>query len=112
MEGTSTPRKKHKSPLIIFLQRFNVTLLVCTLLQHLGSIPIRFQQVVLHTLQPIAFSFVIILFIYLLEYPVIALVPVGFILYEVVMYSYRSKHAEAKRVTAIIDPNKASGVDA
>ena len=89
-----------------------MTLLVCTLLQHLGSIPIRFQQVIVHTLQAIAFSFVIILFIYLLEYPVIALVPVGFILYEVVMYGYRSKHAEAKRVAAIIDPNKASGVDA
>ena len=107
LDGQKIRRHKKRTILMTFVQRFNMSVLVLSILQHLGTVPIRFQQVIIHTLQPILFSFVIILFFYLLKYPMMSLLPMGFILYEAVMYAYR-KNDRRKKVSAINDVEKHS----
>ena len=99
-------RRKKKSILMAFLQRFNVSVLLMATLQHLGTVPIRFQQLIIHTLQPILFSFLIIFYFFLVKYPMIALCPMAFILYEVLMYAHRSEKGATKSIPAINDAVK------
>jgi hypothetical protein len=68
-------RRKKRGALMMLVQRFNFSVIVLAMLQHLGTVPIRIQQVIIHTLQPILFSFVIILYFYLVKYPTMALLP-------------------------------------
>ena len=104
-------RQKKKTVFLAFVERFNFSVVLLATLQHLGTVPIRIQQVIIHTLQPILFSFVIILYFYLLKYPVMALIPMAFILYEMSMYVYR-KNGAPKPIPAINDPAKnTSGLD-
>ena len=99
-------RKPKKSALMTFLQRFNFSVLLMATLQHLGTVPIRFQQLIIHTLQPILFSFIIIFYFFLVKYPMIALFPMAFLFYEIIMYANRSKHGPSKSVPAINDAAK------
>jgi len=96
-------RKKSKSGLIAFLQRFNATVLVLATLQYVGTMPIRLQQVIIRTVQPILFSFFIILYFYILKYPMMLLFPMTFLCFEVIMYALRSKDRVNKSVSAIHD---------
>jgi hypothetical protein len=101
-------RVKKRSPLATFVHRFNVSVLVLAILQHLGTVPIRIQQVIIHTLQPILFSLIIILGIFFLKYPVFVLLPAGFIVYEVTMYAFRRKNRVVKVMPAINNAEKNS----
>ena len=100
-------RKGKKSILMAFLQRFNFSVLLMATLQHLGTVPIRFQQLIIHTLQPILFSFIIIFYFFLVKYPLVALFPMAFLLYEAIMYANRSENGFAnKSIPAINDAAK------
>jgi hypothetical protein len=99
-------RVKKRSAVMVFVQRFNFSVFVLAILQHLGTVPIRIQQVIIHTIQPILFSFMIILYFYLVKYPIMALLPMGFILYESVTYAYRIKNNTKKSIPAINDTEK------
>jgi hypothetical protein len=100
--------ERRKGVAKLFLHRFNASVLLWTVMQHMGTIPMRFQQVIIHTLQPIGVSLVIVLFLYFEKYPVMALLPMGFILFEVALYAYRSGRAEKKQVPAINDSERNS----
>ena len=99
-------RKKKKSVLVAFLQRFNFSVLLMATLQHLGTVPIRFQQLIIHTLQPILFSFVIIFYFFLVKYPMVTLFPMAFIVYEAIMYAHRIGNGSTKSIPAINDAVK------
>ena len=99
-------REKKRSTFVMFMQRFNVTVLVTVTLQLMGTVPIRMQQAIIRTVQPILFSFVIILGIYFVKYPVMVLLPMGFILYESVLYAHRSKNKIKRSIPAINDAEK------
>ena len=103
-------KKKKKSVLMSFMQRLNVSVLVLSTLQHLGTVPIRFQQVIIHTLQPILFSFIIILYFYFLKYPMMFLIPMAFILYEALMYAHRKSNTDKKLIPAINDAAKSTSL--
>lgn len=103
-------RKKKANTLMTFVQRFNASVLLVLILQYIGTVPIRIQQVIIHTLQPIVLSLIFILIIYFQKYPTMALVPMGFIIYETILHAYRSRNLIAKRVPAINDADKNSSM--
>ena len=103
------PQKK-RSRLMNFFRRFNASALAFLLLQAIGTVPIRFQQLAIHTIQPILFSFVIILFLIIEEHPVIALIPMAIVAYEAIVYANKD-HAEDKNpVAAINDTEKIDNI--
>jgi hypothetical protein len=111
--GMEMTRTRKRCGVTHFLRRFNATALTFAILQQLGTAPIRLQQVIIHTLQPILLSFIIILIIFMMRYPMMALFPVVFIMYEAVMFAYRTRLRIIKPVPAINDTEKnASRVEA
>eukprot|EP00603_Paraphysomonas_imperforata_P009834 CAMPEP_0114468378 /NCGR_PEP_ID=MMETSP0104-20121206/10145_1 /TAXON_ID=37642 ORGANISM="Paraphysomonas imperforata, Strain PA2" /NCGR_SAMPLE_ID=MMETSP0104 /ASSEMBLY_ACC=CAM_ASM_000202 /LENGTH=988 /DNA_ID=CAMNT_0001641949 /DNA_START=315 /DNA_END=3278 /DNA_ORIENTATION=- len=98
---------KQKNVLVRFLRRFNLSVLVMTLLRILGTVPIRMQQVVMHTLQPIILSFIILLYLYFQRHPVLAVVPLAVIFYEILARVWKSKFKK-KVVPVINDARKNS----
>lgn len=98
--------EKKTTLLMAFVKRFNFSVFFFTTLQQLGTTPIRLQQVIIHTLQPILFSFVIILYLYMVKYPVVALAPTALIFYEIFSYFHRSRYSVKKPIPAINDAAK------
>ena len=99
-------QKKKNNVLMSFLQRYNLSVVLVALLQHLGTVSIRIQQVIIHTLQPILFACIVIFSLYLFKYPMMALVPLSLLLYEAISYAHRSKYESHKPIPAIIDSTK------
>ena len=98
--------RKRGSRLLNFVRRFNVSALAFLVLRAIGTVSIRFQQLVIHTIQPILFSFMIILFLIIEEYPVIALIPMAIIVYEALVYANMDQAEDKKAVAAINDTEK------
>ena len=97
---------KKDSGLLSFVRRFSVSALAFVVLQMIGTVPIRFQQLVIHTLQPILFSFVIILYLIIEEHPATALIPMAVIVYESLVYANKSRNKVEKPISAINDTEK------
>ena len=90
-----------------FLRRFNLSIVVMTLLRALGTVPIRVQQVVLHTLQPIILSFVVLLVLYIQRHPILILIPLSLLVYEGVAQIWKNK-LKTKVVPVINDARRNS----
>lgn len=101
------PNRKRKL-LMRFVQRFNLSIFVLATIQYLGTIPIRFQQPIVHTLQPIIFSFVIVVYFFMEKHPLFALLPLIIFLYEAITYAYRQKYVTKKPMPAINNVTKNS----
>ena len=72
-----------------FLGRFSVFLTVLNILRCVGTVHIRLQQVVLHTLQPLLVSFTLILIQLIVKNVEIASLIAGVIVFEMVLYEMR-----------------------
>lgn len=83
----------------------NVNVIALTFVQNLGAAPIRMQRAAIHTLQPIILSLIAILYFYIIDHPLVALVPLGFILFELCLYIRRTRNGVVKPpISAIDDP--------
>jgi hypothetical protein len=103
---------KHEVPVtrqkyaLSFLFRFNLTTLLWIFAGYVGSLPIRIQQIIIHTLQPILLSFILVFFYYLREHPFIALFLIFFSIYEILFIIYRALNKRSRTLPAIIDAGK------
>ena len=97
---------KKESLFLSFVRRFNVSALIFLFLQTIGTVPIRLQQLVIHTIQPILFSFVIILFLIIEKHPVAALIPMAVVVYEALVYANKTHNQDKKPISAINDTEK------
>jgi hypothetical protein len=86
---------------VSFIRRFNLSATVMVLLRHLGTAPIRMQQIVMHTLQPIILSFVVLLYFFLLRNPMVSLVLLVIVVYESVAYVW--KNSRHKKIIPVIN---------
>jgi hypothetical protein len=87
-----------------FMHRFSVSALITAALQHLGTIPIRLQQVILHTLQPIMLSFIVLLYFFVKRNPFILLALLGLLVYELLAYVWKSR--TEKKILPMINDAK------
>jgi len=90
-----------RSFLMTFLHWLNVSVVVTTLVQHLGAAPIRMQKAVIHTLQPIALSLVAIMYLYFVDNPWMAVFPLGIVMWQVLLYVFRTSKMKHLTVLAI-----------
>ena len=100
----------HKNFLLRFIHRFNVSFLVLIVLQYVGTVPIRFQQLIIHTLQPILFSFVLVLYFVILKFPAVGLIVICFLVYEAFVHVNRNRYRDERPVAAINDINRSDQV--
>lgn len=61
------------------LRRFSVFLLIFSILKYLGSVPVRAQRVLIHTVQPIIVAGFYLVFMFLAAQPEYSLLPVGMV---------------------------------
>ena len=94
------------SKLALFFRRFSLSMLVLSMLQRIGTVPIRAQQLIIHTLQPIFLSLVIVAYYFCIEYPLVGIIPLFFIVYEVLNYFCRVRNRLVTTVPAINDAEK------
>jgi hypothetical protein len=76
----------------VLIRRFSVLVLLGNLLKQLGTVPMRVQQLILHTLQPLLMSFVLIGIRYIAQHGVIsgyvgAVLVLELVVYEVGYYA-------------------------
>lgn len=87
-----------------FSRRFNVSIAVFSLLQALGTISIRIQQLILHTLNPIIVALIALIYWFFLDHPFAALCPLaGLVVYEGLMHVHRGYHGKDSRVVPAIN---------
>lgn len=101
--GNVVVGRKKKRPLATFMRRFNIRILVLSLLLYIGTFPMRLQQVAIHTLQPILFSFIIIFYFFLVAHPLASIGIMAFVLYETIVYS---NNRDRRRVVPAINDAK------
>ena len=99
-------KERKSSSLMTWLRRFSFYAFFLSALQRLGTIPLRSQEVIIHTLQPILLSFLIILYLYLLQYPIVGFVILAFICYELIHYFWGKQKEMKKNIPAINDVEK------
>jgi hypothetical protein len=88
------------------LKWLNISVVVLSVFQHLGTTPIRIQKVVVHTLQPIVLSFIAILYFYFMDHPEMILIPVSFVVIQVLVYVCRpaqDRHAREQKPTSAMN---------
>ena len=101
----SAGKRRGRSMISTLSRRFNVSILVFSLLQALGTISIRIQQLILHTLNPIIVALIVLIYWFMLDHPYAALCPIaGLVVYEGLMHIHRVNHnKDSSRVVPAIN---------
>ena len=91
---------KHK---MSFARRFSFSMLSMVVLRYLGTVPIRVQQVIIHTVQPILISFIVLLYFYCLEHPYLAIVLSSTTVVGVILYFFTTRQNNNQAESVILD---------
>ena len=97
-------KRRGRSMISTFSRRFNVSIAVFSLLQTLGTISIRIQQLILHTLNPIIVALIALVYWFFLDHPYAALCPLaGLVVYEGLMHLHRRQNDKDSKVVPAIN---------